>query len=146
MEALQAEKIVDRRVNNGLGSKVMVFAYAAGGTVIYFIALISYLQSKSEAVAKEPKWQVAVLFFLPVIAQIVGAAYHAEKKDDREYAHRYFYKFSMWVSFVCITCYCFFWVMYSFDYKAYDIFSFVALVIVGLLICLVIVIMCAFMQ
>ncbi len=138
-----SENTSEQRDGSGAGSKLVAFAYAAGGLVIYFIALFTYYQTKVTAIVAEPKWQVAALFFLPVLAQIVGAAYHVERSDGE---HRYFYKFSMWVSFASTTICCFFWVVYSFDHMFNAVLSSLALVIIGLLICLVVVIMCAFMQ
>ncbi len=126
------------------GSRLLAFVYASGGLIVYFFALFIYYNgNNAAAIVVEPKWHVGVLFFLPVLAQLVGVAYHVENDKGK---HDYFYRFSMRVSFVSTVLYSFFWVMYSSDFRFYSIFSGLALVIVGLLICLVIVIMCAFMQ
>ncbi|HVG34431.1 MAG TPA: ion channel [Pyrinomonadaceae bacterium] len=142
MSLHQTKQGTSASIDDESSSQGTVYVYTAGGAIVYVVALMCYLKSKD--MNAESGW-TAVLLFLPVMAQIIGTFFHVDRSHKHEIENRYFYKFSMKVSFFCIAAYCVFWILYSFKYKIYFL-SWLAVVIVVLLIGLIGVIMCAFMQ
>lgn len=125
-----------------------LYVLSLGGAIIYCIALFI----TQRAAVKESDW-LKVLFSLPALAQLVGFYFHVTKSHKESKAgeqpvdgDRYFYVFSMTMSCICIAAYCVLWVLYSIGYNNYLRYSYISLVIICALICVIGVVMCAFLH
>src|ERR1043166_383394 len=87
-----------------------------------------------------------ILFSLPVAAQLIGGAFHVRRARERGEKHRDFYNFSMWVSTLFIGSYCILWILYTSGWKSYQVFSWIALLTIAVLVGFVGYMMCAFLQ
>jgi hypothetical protein len=105
-------------------SNASMYVWVFGGVVFGFIAWAFC--------PNESLW-IKILFSLPLITQVMGGYFHVKKHVHED---PFFYYFSMVLSNVCLIAYCFLWVCYRNNFKAYMFFSVFALVVVaGIIIC-----------
>jgi Ion channel len=132
--------------NKSGATRMIVYLCTIGGVFVYFVTLILTLLWNQRSDINEPGW-ASVLFALPVVAQVIGAAlFHARADQPNEEKTRFFYRFSMLVSFAGIVIYCGLWLFYAGGLKSYIIFSGVALGVIACLIGMIGIMMYAFMH
>lgn len=126
-------------------TRMRVYLWTIGGVVIYVSALIITL-AFSHPDTKQSGW-ASVLFAFPVVAQVIGAALFNAREDHKEGTKtNYFFRFSMFISFLGIAVYCLLWGLYVAGLKSYIVFSWAALVVIAILLGVIGVMMYAFMH
>jgi type II secretory pathway predicted ATPase ExeA len=135
-EVFQPTDAKVKRSKTSFATQDIVYLMVFGGAFFYAIA---WKFSEGTSV-----W-LQILFSLPVVAQLIGGAFHIRRARTEE-EHWFFYNFSMWSSTTFIAAYCVLWILYSNGYKSYRLLSWLALLTVTALICLVGYMMCAFLQ
>jgi hypothetical protein len=129
--------VTGRPAKSRLASQDIVYLLVFGGAVFYAFAW-KFSENTS-------MW-VQILFSLPVFAQLIGGAFHIRRARAHGEEHRSFYSFSMWSSTIFIAAYCLLWIAYSNGFKSYRVFSWLALLVITGLICMVGYLMCAFLH
>ena len=117
---------------------ITVYSYAILGILVYFITLLLARNYNSA----ETKW-VAVLFLIPPFASIIGVGIHVKRGTPS--TDGYFYNFSMLVSCLSTLFYCALWVLYCLGFYSLWL-SIVSLIGVAVLLALIGMMMCAFLQ